>query len=101
MHLTFANKEILAVCMEGGSSKLADHQLEQLQRLLADLQAASTPRDLPIGLRFSESTAANVVLDISEECTLIARMDHVAWAVNDQEDWLDRDRIKIVGINCP
>jgi proteic killer suppression protein len=103
MDMSFDSKKVQAICMKIGKAKreLGVELAGALQRRLADLDAAITIADVPIGnLRPHNKDGSVMTMDISPTCRLTFAAAHARNPTDAKGlvDWSKVERIKILTI---
>ena len=100
VQIAFQDDEMWAICEDPVAAKLDDDLAAAIRRRLADLGAAETLADLEFLLDLSTMSADRVVLPLTSQRRLVARIDHsdVRRDVTGAIRWDRTNRIQIVAI---
>jgi hypothetical protein len=104
LELAFESRELRDICESESEAKrqFGDAVAEILRHRLADLEAATSPKDLLVGRPRLGHDGQVMLLDLCEGHRLVFTANHPSNPTNStgELDWMDVRRIKILRIEC-
>lgn len=99
MEISFLTRELREYCLAANGETMPGPDLLDLQAKLAELAAADTLGEVPLGVRISSDSAWLVVIDVNDEWQLtgkLVQLEHQARA--ERAESLDQYRIRLDSI---